>query len=126
MKGGSQGVPRPFQVHDDAVRPGTNVIRVAGELDLSTTARFNEVVERVVRERPESVVVDMAECDFLDSAGLKALASLADHLGGQSRFALAGAGAQIDRLIAVTGFAGSIRLEPSVTVDAAVAESPAA
>jgi anti-sigma B factor antagonist len=50
---------------------GGTVVRVAGELDLSNVSAFEAELAALVRHG--RVVVDLAECTFLDSSALRAL-----------------------------------------------------
>jgi anti-sigma B factor antagonist len=62
------------------------VIRVSGELDMSTAHLLTDLVETVAASRPARVVVDMAEVTFLCAAGLGALITARDMIlaaGGQ-------------------------------------------
>jgi anti-anti-sigma factor len=70
--GGSDGKPimsLSLTNHTDVA-----AITISGELDLSTTPLFTELVVRVVaRDRPDRVVVDMAGVTFFGATGLSAL-----------------------------------------------------
>ena len=48
------------------------IVAVSGELDLSTTARWDEEVQAATRHSP-AVVVDLSEVPFVDSAGVREL-----------------------------------------------------
>jgi anti-anti-sigma factor len=63
-----------------------SVIRVSGELDMSTAHLLTDLVETVAASRPARVVVDMAEVTFLCATGLGALIAARDMVlaaGGQ-------------------------------------------
>ena len=47
-------------------------VGVTGELDLSTTARWDEDVQAAARQAP-AVVVDLSQVNFVDSAGMRTL-----------------------------------------------------
>jgi stage II sporulation protein AA (anti-sigma F factor antagonist) len=52
----------------------TAVITVEGELTFGTTQLFNDIVDRVVHERPaRPVILDLARVTFCCSAGIHAL-----------------------------------------------------
>lgn len=64
-------------------------ITVCGELDLSTVDMFTELVQRVARDHPARVVLDMAEVSFFCADGLRALLQARDMVisgGGQLHF----------------------------------------
>jgi len=58
------------------------VIKMAGELDMSTTPLFTELVEAVARRCPALVVVDMADVTFLCAAGLRGLIQAREMVAG--------------------------------------------
>jgi anti-sigma B factor antagonist len=49
------------------------VIKIGGELDMSTVALFNDMVEAIACRRPARVVADMADVTFLCATGLHGL-----------------------------------------------------
>lgn len=49
------------------------VIRLSGELDMSTEHLITELVARVSQEHPSQVILDMAEVSFFCAAGITAL-----------------------------------------------------
>jgi anti-sigma B factor antagonist len=53
------------------MRADSMVIRVAGELDLSTVAAFDAALEQALAVGP--VVVELSECTFIDSSALQSL-----------------------------------------------------
>ncbi len=50
---------------------GATVIRVAGELDLSTIAAFDAEIQDSLRA--SHVIIELSECTFLDSSALRSL-----------------------------------------------------
>jgi anti-anti-sigma factor len=55
-------------------RLGTTVeIVVMGEVDIGTVPALHECVARSLRERPETAVIDLRLCTFIDSQGIHAL-----------------------------------------------------
>jgi anti-anti-sigma factor len=57
------------------VRDGVGIITVAGEVDSSNAAELRDIFLAVLREEPQSLVLDLAELTFIDSSGLGALIS---------------------------------------------------
>jgi anti-sigma B factor antagonist len=80
------------------------VVAVAGELDLASSPTLEQELERVHDADIDLVIVDLRELRFMDSTGLHALvkankrATEAGH-----RFAVVKGGAQIQRLLSLTG-----------------------
>src|SRR2546423_9896213 len=53
--------------------PHTVLVRVAGEVDLSTARRLDEVLRSRIRSQVDEVVVDLAGVTFFSVAGLNSL-----------------------------------------------------
>jgi anti-sigma B factor antagonist len=65
----------------DVARDGpAHVIRLRGELDFDGVPRLEAAFDELERAAPERVVIDLDECDFVDSAGLAAILHGADRL----------------------------------------------
>ena len=56
-------------------QPGGARIALIGELDLASERRFEEELDRVERARPARLVVDLRGLSFMDSTGLRIIAS---------------------------------------------------
>jgi anti-anti-sigma factor len=50
---------------------GRAVVRLSGELDLSTVAQAEAEVRRMEQEEPSLIVLDLRELEFIDSSGLR-------------------------------------------------------
>jgi anti-sigma B factor antagonist len=96
-------------------REDASIVRVSGEVDLSSHERLTEQLRQAASVG--AVVVDLSDCTFIDSSGIRALL-----LGEREaeRFALAGAGDQVKRVLEMTG------VEQAVPVHATVDEALAA
>ena len=95
--------------HRDEVR----VVKVSGELDVSTVPQVNDALEAGASS---ALVLDLTDVPFMSSAGI-ALISGARHRA--DRFAVAGARGDVAMLLEVTGLAAHLTLADDV--DAAVA-----
>ena len=88
------------------------VLRVRGELDLSTAGRLARTVQAVGGVRRHTrVVIDLTELDFCDSTGLRALMSAVrevEYLGGKAALAVTPHG-PLDRLLELTGLSEFLR-----------------
>jgi anti-anti-sigma factor len=49
------------------------VLALRGELDLDSAPRLESAFAEIATEPPERVLIDLAECEFIDSAGLATL-----------------------------------------------------
>ena len=80
------------------------VLAVAGELDLATSPALEQELDRVRDADIDLLIVDLRDLRFMDSTGLHALvkAHKQAHDAGR-RFAVVQGGAQIERLLDLTG-----------------------
>jgi anti-sigma B factor antagonist len=81
----------PFEVTIEE-QGGTVLVRLAGELDISTATRLEEDLKRLEADGPALLVIDLSGLDFMDSTGLRLL------IGADSRARQAGR-----RLVLVQG-----------------------
>ncbi len=64
-------------------------LALSGELDFGESSRFRLSVDRVLRYRPELVIVDMSGLEYIDSSGLGILLSLSkQYAGGEGQLVL--------------------------------------
>ena len=104
-----------FQVTTESSN-GVAVVRVVGELDLSTHEQLHEQLVGAAGEEP--VVVDLSKCKFIDSSGIRALLlgyeAIKTGGGGTGRVLIAGAQPQVLRVLEMTGVDDAIPLHASV------------
>jgi anti-anti-sigma factor len=94
----------------ERIDPGTIVLRLRGELELDTAARFQRWAAEVIRHGARRVVVDLSGVTFVDSAGITGLVSLWKRSTATAALCIAGPNrrclealhtAQVGRLMAV-------------------------
>ena len=91
-----------FQLTETEPRRGCRTIEVVGELDLAVADRLTEALNRAA-EYP-LVLVDLGNCDFVDSTGLAAFVHAHNSMKSEGRrFAIFGADHQVLRILSVTG-----------------------
>jgi anti-sigma B factor antagonist len=61
------------------------VLRIHGEIDISNARELSEAIEAAVPNGAPTVVVDLTDVTYLDSAGVKLLFLLADRLLARRR-----------------------------------------
>lgn len=93
---------------------GVHVLTVRGELDLGTAPAFKEPLESVLEQNDPSLLIDLTECDFIDSTGVALIVEawhrLEDREGG--KLVLCCPNAQVRRVLEITGINSSISLHP--------------
>jgi anti-sigma B factor antagonist len=60
---------------------GIPVIRIIGDVDLANAESLEVAMEPVVSARPERLVVDLGDLDFMDSSGIALLLRCAHRAG---------------------------------------------
>ena len=97
------------------------VVRVAGEVDISHEDELRGELGKAVAESSAGVVVDLTDCNFIDSSGVRALLVSRETQGeGGGGFAVAASSEQIVRILSVMGVDKVIPVSP--TVEQAAAE----
>jgi anti-anti-sigma factor len=84
---------------------GTAVVRIAGELDMSSVDRLEAEVDRVLADPPPRVIVDVAEVRFADSS---AIAMWVRWAGAVPAFELRDPPPLLRRVIDTMGLAGKL------------------
>jgi anti-sigma B factor antagonist len=91
------------------------VLAVSGELDLAAASSLEDELDRALGSGSELIVIDLKELEFIDSTGLSVLVRA--HQRAQEtglRLGLVNPGAQVERLLSLTGLAQRLTLEQSV------------
>ena len=92
-----------FRLEEDRPRPGTLVVTVHGDLDLHSADELGDRLVEAVEDGASSVVVDLADVDFVDSQGLGALLRGTRRLGGEGgRFRLVVPTPRVRRIFEIT------------------------
>jgi anti-anti-sigma factor len=113
-----------FEIASERDSEGVFIVRVRGELDISHEEELRAELKRGVDENHGGIVVDLTECAFIDSSGVRALllghqAQGADDGGGPG-LVIASGSSQIVRILSVMGVDEAIPVHP--TVEEAIAE----
>jgi anti-sigma B factor antagonist len=99
------------------------VVRIAGEVDMSHEEELRGELRTAVAAEPKGIVVDLTECEFIDSSGVRALLlsrEAQDSNDGHEHLAVAASSEQILRILSVMGVDRVIPVCP--TVEEAAAE----
>ena len=117
--------PAPFKVQSETL-DGVRVVSIQGELDLNTAPQVEESLDSTVESPSTPLLVDLSDCEFIDSTGIalivRAWRALNDPSNGGDRgsFALCCVNDQVQRLLDITGLEASIPTHSSR--DEAIAE----
>ena len=85
---------------------GSPMLRISGELDLASSPKLEEALERATATSPSLIIIDLRDLDFMDSTGLSVLIH-AHQQAQQSghRLGIVNGSQQIRRLLSLTGVA---------------------
>jgi len=117
--------PMPFEVQAEELGDGIRAFTVRGELDMNTAPELENRIEEVAGENAR-VVLDLSECDFIDSTGIAVIVRSWQRLdsggegAGSGRMVLCCNNTQVMRLLSITGVESSISVHPQR--DTALAE----
>jgi anti-anti-sigma factor len=104
--------PAPFEATAAKLDDGVRVIAVRGELDLDTAPGLEAPLEEAIVAGDASILIDLAECEFIDSTGIALIVRAwqrLDHDGeGSGRLVVCARNEQVRRVLDITGIELSI------------------
>jgi anti-sigma B factor antagonist len=105
-------IPAPFEASAAKLDDGVCVIAVRGELDLSTAPDLERPLEDAVSSEDASVLIDLTQCEFIDSTGIALIVRAWQRLdragGGNGRVVICSDNDQVRRVLEITGLELSI------------------
>ena len=111
--------PAPFEASAAQLDDGIRVIAVRGELDLSTAPELEGPLDDAVAAGDVSVLVDLSDCEFIDSTGIALIVKAWQELdrsaegNGEGRVVLCSRNDQVRRVLEITGLELSIPIHSS-------------
>jgi anti-sigma B factor antagonist len=85
-------------------RGTSQVLEVAGELDMATASQLREVLRDLTLRRGQQLIIDMAGLGFCDSSGMTALITGRNHaVAADASVALTGVPNHLRRALQVAG-----------------------
>jgi anti-sigma B factor antagonist len=118
----SADIPQ-FEINSGPGPQDIYVVRITGEVDMSHEEELRGELRTAVASDAKGIVVDLTECEFIDSSGVRALLlsrEAKNSEGGSERVAVAASSEQILRILTVMGIDRVIPIRP--TVEEAAAE----
>jgi anti-sigma B factor antagonist len=118
----SADIPQ-FEINSGPGPEDAYVVRVTGEVDMSHEEELRGELRNAVAAGARGIVVDLTECEFIDSSGIRALllSREAQNSGdGYERMAVAASSEQITRILTVMGIDRVIPIRPTVEEAAAL------
>lgn len=90
---------------------GTLTLRVCGELELATADRLRDALAEWLGIR--ECVIDLCDCDFIDSSGIRALVGCKHDIGPDASLRLVGLAPNVERTLRLAGVDSMLELPPS-------------
>ena len=82
---------------------GLQIVSVMeGRIDAAAALAFKDAMRRTTRDAPDTVVLDLARVDFIDSSGLGAIVAVMKLLAPARRLILAGLSPAVDKVFRLT------------------------
>lgn len=109
----------PFEIENGSLGDGLRLLAVRGELDLDTAPTLEKEIEAFDPEQVSGLVIDLADCGFIDSTGVALLVrawkriDLVAAAGGRGRVVLCTPSPQVSRVLEITGLESSISVHPT-------------
>jgi anti-anti-sigma factor len=112
--------PAPFEASATHFDDGIRVLAVRGELDLGTAPELEEPLEDAISGGDALLLIDLSECEFIDSTGIALIVRAWKQLDGAlvdgdgpHRVVICGANEQVRRVLEITGLELSIPVHES-------------
>jgi anti-anti-sigma factor len=102
--------PAPFEASTAELDDGVRIVAVRGELDLSTATELEGPLDAAVDAGDASLLIDLTECEFIDSTGIALIVRAWQRLGddGGGRVVICSPHDQVRRVLEITGLELSI------------------
>ena len=98
--GGSNGARPDFGLEVDQ-DGGVTVVAVSGEIDIAVAGRLESALARASAKGPR-VILDLTECSFIDSSGLRAILLASRELENGRGLAVAAPNSQVLRVLEIS------------------------
>ena len=117
----SADIPQ-FEINSGPGPDAVHIVHIRGEVDMSHEDELRGELRAAVAAEPRGIVVDLTECEFIDSSGVRALllSREAQHPeDGAEQLAVAASSEQILRILSVMGLDRVIPIRPTAEEAAA-------
>lgn len=102
-----------LEVETVPVADGTRVLAVRGSLDLFTAPRFEQALLAALEATERALVVDLSECDFLDSGALAVIVRRNRLLADGGHLLFVAPQRSLLRIFALTRLDGVLEIHPT-------------
>jgi anti-anti-sigma factor len=104
--------PTRFKIKHQSLPEQGHRLSVSGELDLATTPLLEQQARTLVADGARSIVIDLAELNFIDSTGLRLLLQLNKEAANDGwRMLITRPSEQAQRILEITGMGAELPIE---------------
>ena len=89
----------------------TTVVALKGRLDTNTSPQLEEAAEKLFSQGITNIAVDMAECDFVSSAGLRVIVAMQKRLVNDGKLVFRNVASDVMDVFEMTGFSKILTFE---------------
>jgi anti-sigma B factor antagonist len=95
--------------------PGTTVVTVAGQIDVSTARTVRDAVDEALASQPGHLIIDLTPTDFLDSTGLGIIAGARARVSAwDGALTVVTASRRLRKHFVITGMDACVRMVPDL------------
>ena len=99
-----------FELAEDSSDGGAHIIRVSGEIHVSTAPEFAQRLSAAIDSGKTAVVLDMAGVEFIDSSGLRSIIQLRNRADVEGvPLTVTGLTPAAQRVLELTGLISELR-----------------
>lgn len=88
-----------------------SVVALAGKLDTNTAPEFEELTNQLLADGVTHLVIDMSQCDYVSSAGLRVIMALQKQLLTKGSLAFRAVPKEVMDVFDMTGFSKILTIE---------------
>lgn len=92
----------------------TSVVTISGDVDVYTAPRFEECLQGLIADGKTNIAVDLENCTYFDSEGIKALIKAVRKRNGEPSLTVVGARGIVLRVFEITGLKALLKMLPSI------------
>lgn len=96
-------------------RDGICVVKILGDVDIFTSSRLDECLRRQVDDGNTEITVDLEDCSYMDSEGMKILIRTRRSIGEDGQVVICGASGVVARAFELLGLDQLFEFIPSVS-----------
>lgn len=91
------------------------IFHISGEVDLKSSPQLREKLQSVLKNKPKGIIIDMAECDYIDSSGIATIIeALQKTRAYKGTLAIASAGQRIKDIFEIAHLDGIFDIYPTL------------